>query len=98
MTPTPSTSTSIQNVPLTTRDVQWLTALDAAISTLINPRATDADVEFNLDAVEHLYIFHYSRDEALALRDRLHALLPSDTPMRFTVPELVAISTSTLFS
>ena len=95
---TPSTSTAIQNIPLTTRDVQWLTALDAAISTLLSPHATDDEVEHNMDALEYLYVLHYSYDEALALRNRLHAILPADTPMRFTTPELVAASRTTLVS
>lgn len=92
-----STST-ILAVPLSVRDLQWLSALDAAISTLINPGATEEQVEFNIDAVEHLYDFHYSRDEALALRKRLHALLPPETPMRFHDPTLLATSQTTLFS
>ena len=95
---TPSTSSSIVNVPMTGRDLQWLSALDAAISTLLHPEATDDELEFNLNAVEVLYVLHYSRDEALALRDRMHALLPADTPMRFSAPQFVAASRVTLVS
>ena len=95
---TPSTSSSIVSVPITVRDAQWLSALDAAISTLLSPTATDDEFEHNMNAIEVLYAFHYSRDEALALRNRLHAILPTDTPMRFTTPELVAASRTTLVS
>jgi hypothetical protein len=91
-----STSTaSVVNVALTLRDLQWLVMTDVLTSTLLNVHASDDAMDMNADAAERLYFVHYSQEEQDALRARLRALLPPETPLVFASPQFPA-STSAL--
>lgn len=85
-----SSTASILNVPLTLRDLQWLVMTDVLTSTLLNPHASDDAMEMNADAAERLYIVHYTAEEQDALRARLRALLPPESPLVFAQPQFPA--------
>lgn len=91
-------TTTIQNVPLTTRDVQWLALVDVMVATLLDRNADPEHVDMNLDAIALFYHHYYSHTEANALRDKLRALLPPDAPLTFVQPQLFAASNASLLS
>ena len=93
-----TSQSSIVNVPLTSRDIQWLAVVDVMIASLLDPHVSDDKVDMNADAVERMYTLHYSQEEAFALRERIRALLPRDAPMTFIPPQFPVLSTATLES
>ena len=91
---TRSSQTAIHAVPLTTRDVQWLAVVDVVIAALLDPTSSDHALEVNIEGVEQLYMLHYSSEEAFALRTRLRALIPDNSPVLFVPPQLPASFTT----
>lgn len=89
-----TSSATILNVTLTARDIQWLVMADVLTSTLLNVHASDDAMEMNADAAERLYFVHYSQEEQDALRARLRALLPTESPLVFASPQFPASTTA----
>lgn len=71
---------------LSTRDVQWLAAIMEIGATLLSDTVTERELQFNLDAIETLFVAHYSGTEGNALAQRVRALLPPDTLLKFVEP------------
>ena len=93
-----SSAASIVSVPLTLRDLQWLVLADVLTATLVNPRTPDDAIEMNVDATERYYALHYTEEEQTALRERLRAFLPPDSPLVFVPPQFPLTSAATLQS
>jgi hypothetical protein len=74
--------TETRTVTLSGRDVQWLTALVALSTTVLNPNATRAALENNVDTLCELFdSHHYSGAEINALYDMLYNALPITSPI-----------------
>lgn len=90
------TTTSQLTLMLSVRDVQCVTVMLEMCATLLAPHAKPEDVQGNYDALEDLFDDYYSGTEWDALRKRLWALLPDDSPLTFTDPRLMHMPGSTV--
>lgn len=87
-----------QTLSVSTRDAQFLAALTALGSVVLNPASTADMLEHNLTAFAVLFCVHYSGDEANALKQRIVALLPEDGPLILqpVIVPLIPVSSTTL--
>lgn len=85
-------SDELQALSVSSRDVQFLVALNMMYVTYLSVMAgtaTPEQLEWNENAVDQLLMTHYSGSEVDALNARLRALLPQGGPLLFVQPTLM---------
>lgn len=71
------------------RDISYLLSLNLAYTAYVNWMAgklSDDRLVQNENALDAMFAYHYSADEANALLERIKKALPSDTPIILAAP------------